>query len=187
VTFAEKLIELLEKVAGALIEIVRRRFGVVRAYIEDVRDNIRFEDSRVETITFLARLNAATGAVTQLTPQGTQRIHPEYLFAMRRIHGLFNSPATMGVNIAFIEATLRENGRGQDVLLTPINLASVVPGTGHDRIEYETPYVFREGAEITVNFALRPLDATLIWEAQENDRLVGLVLVGDLIRKKILP
>ena len=185
--FGEAILGLLREIAGALIRIVERRWGIVRAYIEDVRDNIRFEDSRVEVLTFLARADATTGALTNLTPNGTVRIHPEYLFACRRIHGLFNSPATMGTNIAFIEAMIRENGRGQDMLTTPLNLASIVPGTGHDRIEWETPYVFRDAAEISVAFTLRPLDATLEWETQTRDRLVGIVLVGDLVRKKILP
>jgi hypothetical protein len=184
-SFAGAIFELLKSIASSLLEIVERRFGIVRAYIEDVRDNIRFEDSRVECITFIARVDGTTGAITNITP--TQRIHPEYLFAWRRVHGFFNSPATMSLNIAYIEATIRENGRGQDALLTPINLASVVPGTGHDRIEWETPYVFREAAEISVTFSLRPLDATLPWEPQDEDRLVGIVLVGDLVRKKILP
>lgn len=186
-SMGEALLMLLGDTRDAMISIVERRFGITRAYIEDVRDNIRFEDSRVEVLTFLARCDANTGALTPLTPNSTIRIHPEYLFACRRVHGFFNSPSTMGANIAFIECQFRENGRGQDMLTTPINLASVVPGTGHDRIEWETPYVFRDAAEISALFTLRPLDATLPWEGQDFDRLVGVVLVGDLIRKKILP
>jgi hypothetical protein len=187
-SFGEAIFGLLQQIAKSLLEIVERRFGIVRAYIEDVRDNIRFEDSRVDVITFLALLDGPTGAVTIISPnaQGTARIHPEYLFACRRVHGLFNSPSTMSANIALLEATIREDGRGQDMLTTPINLAAVVPGTGHDRIEWETPYVFRDAAEIKVTFSLRPEAATL-WEAQTANRIVGIVLVGDLVRKKILP
>jgi hypothetical protein len=185
-SMGEAIFELLKSVASSLLEIVERRFGIVRAYIEDVRDNIRFEDSRVDAITFLARLDATTGAVTIISPnaQGTARVHPEYLFAVRRVHGLFNSPSTMDANIALIEATIREDGRGIDMLNTPLNLASIVPGTGHDRIEWETPYVFRDAAEIRVSFTLRP---DVAWVEQEENRIVGIVLVGDLIRKKLLP
>jgi len=187
-TMGEAIFALLKSVAESLLEIVERRFGIVRAYIEDVRDNIRFEDSRVDAITFLGLLDAGTGAITMISPnaQGTARVHPEYLFAVRRVHGLFNSPSTMSANIALVEATIREDGRGIDMLNTPLNLASIVPGTGHDRIEWETPYVFRDAAEIKVTFSLRPEAATL-WQTQDDNRIVGIVLVGDLIRKKILP
>jgi len=187
-TMGEAIFALLKSVAESLLEIVEQRFGIVRAYIEDVRDNIRFEDSRVDAITFLGLLDAATGAVTMISPnaQGTARVHPEYLFAVRRVHGLFNSPSTMSANIALVEATIREDGRGIDMLNTPLNLASIVPGTGHDRIEWETPYVFRDAAEIKVTFSLRP-EATTLWQQQDDNRIVGIVLVGDLIRKKILP
>lgn len=187
-TMGEAIFGLLTSIAKSLLEIVERRFGIVRAYIEDVRDNIRFEDSRVDAITFLARLDALTGAVTMISPnaQGTARVHPEYLFAARRVHGMFNAPSEMSANIILVEATIREDGRGIDMLNTPLNLASIVPGTGHDRIEWETPYVFRDAAEIKVTFSLRP-EAAALWEPQEADRIVGIVIVGDLIRKKILP
>lgn len=185
-TFAEAIIELLKDTRDALVRIVERRWGAVRAYIEDVRDNIRFEDSRVDLITFICRVDDETGALTPITP--TQRIHPEYLFACRRVHGFMGNPSEMGLNVVFIEAQIRENGRAQDMLLTPINLAAIVPGTGHDRAEWETPYVFREAAEISVNWVLRP-EAAALWSplATGLDTLVGIVLVGDLIRKKILP
>lgn len=187
-TMGEAIFGLLTSIAKSLLEIVERRFGIVRAYIEDVRDNIRFEDSRVDAITFIARLDAATGAVTIVGPnaQGTARVHPEYLFAVRRVHGFYNSPSEMSANIALVEATIREDGRGIDMLNTPLNLAALVPGTGHDRVEWETPYVFRDAAEIKVTFSLRP-EASTLWEEQDNDRLVGIILVGDLVRKKILP
>jgi len=186
----EALLMLLADTRDALVSIVERRFGITRAYIEDIRDNIRFEDSRVECITFLAIVDGATGAVTAVTP--VQRIHPEYLFAWRRVHGFFSDPSNMGPNIPLLEATIREAGRGIDCLLTPINMGSIVPGTGHDRIEWETPYTFREAAEITVTFALRPEAAPgglVTWAPlpTERNQIIGIVLVGDLVRKKILP
>lgn len=186
-TFPEAIISLLSDTRDALVRIVERRWGAVRAYIEDVRDNVRFEDSRVDLITFICRVNFQFGTLTPITV--TQRIHPEYLFACRRVHGFFSDPSEMGVNVAFIEAQIRENGRAQDMLLTPINLAAIVPGTGHDRAEWETPYVFREAAEISVNWILRPEAVTFPWTPLPSgrDQLVGIVLVGDLIRKKILP
>src|SRR3990172_99287 len=87
----EALLMLLADTRDALVSIVEGRSGTPPPYIEDARDNIRFEDSRVECITFLAIVNGATGAVTAVTP--VQRIHPEYLFASTPLPPVLSHPS----------------------------------------------------------------------------------------------
>ena len=178
-SFGQAVIALLRDTRDAMVAIVERRWGIVRAYIEDVRDNIRFEDSRIDSIVF--NVNIPIGGVIVVQP-GVQRIHPEYLFAMRRIQAYAQDPAGNAVNLPLITFTVRESGRGQDVFLTPQNLASLIPGGGSDHMEWDTPYVFREAAEIQVNFAVTAPAAFV-----GGPMIVGVVLLGDLVRKKILP
>lgn len=179
-TFADAIITLLRDTRDALVRIVERRWGIVRAYIEDIRDNIRFEDSRIESVVFQVLIGAGGAIAAQ---PATQRIHPEYLFAMRRMMGFVQDPAVDTGDIARVEFTIREQGRGQDVFLTPQNLAQLIPGSGSDRFDWETPYVFREAAEITLAFAVNDAAG---WVGGA-DRRFGVVIIGDLVRKKILP
>lgn len=179
-SFPEAIITLLGRTSDALVKLVDRRWGIVRAYIEDLRDNIRYEDSNVDAIMFFVDI-PGTGVIAAQPP--TVRVHPEFLFGMRKLYGFAQDPATNPENIAAVTFQIRELGRGIDVFTTSQNLALLVAGGSSDwPFEWDTPWTFRDGAEIQVTFAVDPN----LWTPGEAKR-VGISILGDKVRYKILP
>ncbi len=155
----------------------RSDLGPVAEYLKDIT-KLPPEVTRPEQFNFKIRVQ--NGQTLAGFPTPSNRIDPEYVFALRRIKGFVSDPT---VNEAFshlFEFNIRDQGRARGSIFDdPINMAVLVR-QAHDMV-WDSFYAFVPGSDVSVDWTV---DTTGLPDV--SDITVGVSLTGDLVRVRRL-
>lgn len=151
----------------------RSDIGPIAEYLKDVT-KLPPELTRIEQFSFTIEVDAM-GGITATTP--SNRIDPEYVFALRRIKGFISDPDTNLAVSHLITFNIADQGRARGGIFDdPINLAVLV-NNNHDMV-WDSFYGFVPGADILVNWTVATgIDSAL---------MAGVSITGDLVRVRRL-
>lgn len=164
--------------SGHLGQEPRSDIGPILDYLRDTTklppELVRFEQFRFE----LHAVNQVQTFITQ-----SQRIDPNYIFAMRRVKGYVSRPEVNGEYIHHFTFNVSDQGRARRAIFDDdIPLSALVSDAGpaHD-MAWDSFYVFIPGADLQVDWAVTLADLPAI----SNIR-VGISITGDMVRVKKL-
>ena len=161
----------------ALGDSPRSDLGPIGEYLKDIT-KLPPEVTRPEQFNFQIRVQ--NQQVVNGFPTPSNRIDPEYVFALRRIKGVISNPL---VNQAFshlFEFNISDQGRARGTIFDdPINMGVLVL-SAHDMV-WDSFYAFVPGSDVSVDWTF---DATQL--PQVSDITVGVSITGDLVRVRRL-
>lgn len=158
----------------------RSDVGPIAEYLRDIT-KLPPEVTRPEQFNFQNRiLNGAIDTAGGF-PTPTQRVDPEYVFALRRIKGFVSDPNQNIDLVHLVEFNVADQGRARGTIFDDdINLAVLVQ-TVHDMV-WDSFYAFVPGSDMVVDWSI-----DLTGFPDIGDVTVGVSLTGDLVRVRRLP
>lgn len=159
----------------------RSDVGPVAQYLADIYE-LRPEVVRIEQLEF--SITFVDGVETQRTI--SQRVDPEFLFALRRIKGWASAPADTAQFVENASFNVVDQGRARGgIFRNPIRMSTLCDISGspaHDMV-WDAFYGFVAGADVDVDWTV------VLAGIPTDDATVrfGVSLTGDLIRTRRIP
>jgi hypothetical protein len=156
----------------------RSDIGPIAEYLRDIT-KLPPELVRPEQLNF--QINIVNQVVNTTTP--SQRVDPEYTFAMRRIKGFVSDPVLLSPQIFLTQFNVRDQGRARGGVFTnPVNMGVLVGagGPAHDMI-WDSFYAFVPGADMIVDWF-----PNLAAFGANTNITFGVAITGDLVRTRRL-
>lgn len=158
----------------------RSDIGPVAQYLADVYE-LRPEVVRVEQFEFRIRFEAGL----ETFRDGTKRIDPEFIFALRRIKGWASAPDGSAQFVEQATFNVVDQGRARGgIFRDPIRMSTLADINGspaHDMV-WDAFYGFVAGADVIVDWNVNVADIP-----QEGVVEYGISITGDVLRTRRLP
>jgi hypothetical protein len=155
----------------------RSDIGPIGEYLKDIT-KLPPEVTRPEQYNF--KIRVVNGEVANGFPTPSNRIDPEYVFALRRIKAFISNP-TVNIDLAhFFEFNVADQGRARGSIFDDSINAAVLVLNSHDMV-WDSFYAFVPGSDMIVDWNVDTTALPLI-----SDVTVGVSLTGDLVRVRRL-
>ncbi|HMO94947.1 MAG TPA: hypothetical protein PKD27_02435, partial [Tepidiformaceae bacterium] len=158
----------------------RSDVGPVAQYLADVYE-LRPEVVRIEQLEFV--ITFTNGVETARTV--SQRVDPEFMFALRRIKGWASAPDDTSQFVDMVTFNVDDQGRARGgIFRNPIRMSTLCDINGspaHDMV-WDAFYGFVAGADVDVTWNVDTTDFP-----EQGVVRFGVSLTGDLLRTRRLP
>lgn len=155
----------------------RSDIGPIGEYLKDIT-KLPPEVTRPEQFNF--KIRVTNQQIANGFPTPSNRIDPEYVFALRRIKAFISDPLVNQAYSHLFEFNVADQGRARGSIFDdPINIAVLALQT-HDMV-WDSFYAFVPGSDMIVDWQVDTNELPAI-----SDITVGVALTGDLVRVRRL-